>query len=128
MKRIISKALKMTVITVITLSLSLSLSTTGIFAQNYSGTSVPPASSVTPSPPTSTFPPTDGTLSGSSILTAPPYSSRSYDAESEDRAVLYAGGTEGGGNPQKMPVDKGYLILILLAVGYGIVRKRELKN
>jgi hypothetical protein len=100
-----------------------------IFAQNHSGTGAPATSPVTSSLPSSTFLSTDGTLPSSSILAAPPYSdsSHSHDIESEDCSVLFAGGTEGGGNPQKMPVSGGYIILILLVVGYGIVRRRELR-
>jgi hypothetical protein len=47
----------------------------------------------------------------------------SYPFDVEDRNTLGAGGTEGGGNPQKMPVGDGMYIVTLLTLAYGIVRR-----
>jgi hypothetical protein len=97
---------------------------TGISAQSHSETNTLGRSSLPSSTLLSTSRPVFPLSLPSSITLADaPYSdfSHSHDVESEDRSVLFAGGTEGGGNPQKMPVGGGYLILILLVVGYGII-------
>jgi hypothetical protein len=120
MKRIIIAAI------VITLS-------TGISAQNHSETGVPSSSSL----PSSTllltsrpvFPlslPSSITLADASDFSSldPPYL---YNIDAEDRLLLFAGGKEGGGNPQKMPVGGGGFILVLLVAGYGVTRRRELR-
>jgi hypothetical protein len=38
--------------------------------------------------------------------------------EFEEKSVLEAGGTEGGGNPQKMPAEEGIYIMVLLVSCY----------
>lgn len=43
--------------------------------------------------------------------------------DATERPTLGAGGTEGGADPQKMPVGEGMFVMALLTLAYGIVRR-----